>query len=171
MQASFKELLAEIKLGLVADAFMHSACFHQQLKKISIFESLEFHQSVFISPLRNSEVSLYLFILNRRQACLRNRKGLHSIFTVREHFNNICFVWRLIKLDIVWGIIWAFTTTLKLSAPESNIRAVCVYLINPVIEECSTFDKLDKADKSNVGLILKLLQMSISLLLLLHRGF
>jgi hypothetical protein len=127
MLASFKELLTEIQLSLVANAFVHSVCFHQQLKKISIFERLEFHQSVFRSPLRNFEVSVNLFfILNRRQTFLRNRKSLSSKFTVGKQFVYLGFAWCRIQLDIVCGTVRAITITLQRSPPETRISTVCV---------------------------------------------
>ena len=94
-----------------------------------------------------------LFILNRRQAFLRNRLSLHNIFTVLKFLVNHGFVGRGIKLDIVGGAICTINFTSQVSALESWISTLSVDLIYHIIEECSTFNELDITNNIEISLI------------------
>ena len=94
-----------------------------------------------------------LFILNRRQAFLRNRLSLHNILTVLKFLVNHGFVGRGIKLDIVGGAICTINFTSQVSALESWISTLSVDLIYHIIEERSTFNELDITNNIEISLI------------------
>ena len=96
-----------------------------------------------------------LFILNRRQAFLRNRLSLHNILTVLKFLVNHGFVGRGIKLDIVGGAICSinFTSHSQVSALESWISTLSVDVIYHIIEERSTFNELDITNNIEISLI------------------
>ena len=94
-----------------------------------------------------------LFILNRRQAFLRNRLSLHNILTVLKIFVNHGFVRRGVKLDIVGGAICTINITSQVSALESWISTLSVDLIYHIIEEHSTFNELDITNNIEISLI------------------
>jgi hypothetical protein len=94
-----------------------------------------------------------LFILNRRQAFLRNRLSLHNILTVLKFLVNHGFVRRGVKLDIVGGAIFTINFSSQVSALESWISTLSVDVIYHIIEECSTFNELDITDNIEISLI------------------
>lgn len=94
-----------------------------------------------------------LFILNRRQAFLRNRLSLHNILTVLKFLVNHGFVRRGVKLDIVGGAICTINFTSQVSALESWISTLSVDVIYHIIEEHSTFNELDITNNIEISLI------------------